>query len=88
VLDDVSKAKPQQVRFFVGLDEPLMHAFGGERIAKLMDQLGMGADEVIQHPMVDRSIVRAQQKLQKAAPNAVPTRSPEEWFASNLPRRS
>jgi preprotein translocase subunit SecA len=64
-----------------------MSGRASERIAQLMDQLGMGADEVIQHPMVDRSIMRAQQKLAKAAPNAVPTRSADEWFASNLPRR-
>jgi hypothetical protein len=84
VLDGVSKLKVQRVRFFVGLDEPLMRAFGGDRIIGLMTQLGMKPDEVIQHPMVDRSIENAQKKLEKAAKNALSTRSVEEWFAQNL----
>jgi hypothetical protein len=88
VLDDVSRVTVQRVRFFVGLDEPFMRAFGGERILRLMDQLGMGAADVIQHSMVDRSIEKAQQKMEKATPNAVPTRSVEEWFERNLPGRS
>lgn len=88
VLDDASRVSPHRVRFYVGLDEPLMAAFGGERVTELMDRLGMAAGEVIQHPMVDRAIRRAQEKLEKRAPNAVPTRSVEEWFQSNLGGRS
>lgn len=84
VLDGASKVKVQRVRFFVGLDEPLMRRFGGERLVSLMSQLGMTEDEVIRHPMVDRSIEKAQKKLEKAAGDALPAPSVEQWFAQNL----
>lgn len=84
VLDGASKQKPQRVRFFVGLDEPLMQSFGGERVGMLMERLGMNEDEVLRHPMIDRAIENAQKKLQKATPNALPARSVEEWFAQNV----
>jgi hypothetical protein len=84
VLDESSKLHAQRVRFFVGLDEPLMLRFGADRIVQLMDRLGIGAGDVIRHPLVDRAIGRAQDKLRKAAPNAVPARSAEEWFELNL----
>src|SRR5690606_27452194 len=84
VLDDASKTAQHRVRFFVGLDEPLMRVFGSERIVALCGQLGLNPDESLRHPMIDRAIENAQKRLQARAPNAVPTRSAEEWFALNL----
>jgi hypothetical protein len=85
VLDETSKVRPQRVRFFVGLDEPLMLRFGADRIVQLMDRLGIGAGDVIRHPLVDRAIRRAQDKLRRDAPSALPASSAEEWFELNLP---
>ena len=52
-------------QFFVSLDDKLMRLFGSERIAKLMDRMGLEEGEVIQHSMISKSIERAQKKLKK-----------------------
>ena len=52
-------------QFFVSLDDKLMRIFGSERIAKLMDRMGLEEGEVIQHSMISKSIERAQKKVEE-----------------------
>ena len=52
-------------QFFVSLDDKLMRLFGSERIAKLMDRMGLEEGEVIQHSMISKSIERAQKKVEE-----------------------
>ena len=52
-------------QFFVSLDDKLMRLFGSERIAKLMDRMGLKEGEVIQHSMISKSIERAQKKVEE-----------------------
>ena len=42
-----------------------MRLFGSERIAKIMDRMGLEEGEVIQHSMVNKSIERAQKKVEE-----------------------
>ncbi len=56
---------PGSSQFFVSLDDQLMRLFRSERIAKLMDRMGYEEGEVIQHPMVSKSIERAQKKMEE-----------------------
>ncbi|MEZ4720439.1 MAG: preprotein translocase subunit SecA [Flavobacteriales bacterium] len=56
---------PGSSQFFVSLEDNLMRLFGSERIAKLMDRLGLEEGEVIQHSMVSKSIERAQKKVEE-----------------------
>lgn len=56
---------PGSSQFFVSLEDDLMRKFGSERIAKLMDRLGLKEGEVIQHGMVSKSIERAQKKVEE-----------------------
>ena len=56
---------PGTSQFFVSLEDNLMRLFGSERIAKLMDRLGLKEGEVIQHPMITKSIERAQKKVEE-----------------------
>ncbi len=56
---------PGTSQFFVSLEDDLMRLFGSERIAKLMDRLGLKEGEVIQHPMITKSIERAQKKVEE-----------------------
>ncbi|MEX2597976.1 MAG: preprotein translocase subunit SecA [Salibacteraceae bacterium] len=56
---------PGSSQFFVSLEDNLMRLFGSERIAKLMDRMGLEEGEVIQHSMVSRSIERAQKKVEE-----------------------
>lgn len=51
--------------FFVSLEDKLMRLFGSERIAKMMDRLGLKEGEVIQHSMITKSIERAQKKVEE-----------------------
>lgn len=56
---------PGSSQFFVSLEDDLMRMFGSERIAKIMDRLGLKEGEVIQHSMITRSIERAQKKVEE-----------------------
>ena len=52
-------------QFFVSLEDDLMRLFGSDRISKLMDRMGIGDGEVIQHSMITKSIERAQRKVEE-----------------------
>ena len=51
--------------FFVSLEDKLMRLFASERIAKVMDKLGFEDGEMIEHPMISKSIERAQKKVEE-----------------------
>lgn len=52
-------------QFYVSLEDNLMRLFGSDRIAKLMDRMGLEEGEVIQHSMITKSIERAQKKVEE-----------------------
>ncbi len=56
---------PGSSQFFVSLEDNLMRLFGSDRIAKLMDRMGLKEGEVIQHSMITKSIERAQKKVEE-----------------------
>lgn len=56
---------PGSSQFYVSLEDGLMRKFGSERIAKLMDKMGLEDGEVIQHSMISKSIERAQRKVEE-----------------------
>jgi preprotein translocase subunit SecA len=56
---------PGSSQFFVSLEDSLMRLFGSERIAGLMDRMGLKEGEVIQHSMISKSIERAQRKVEE-----------------------
>ncbi|MCC6542262.1 MAG: preprotein translocase subunit SecA [Flavobacteriales bacterium] len=56
---------PGSSQFYVSLEDDLMRLFNSERIAKLMDTMGLKEGEVIQHRMVTASIERAQKKVEE-----------------------
>ncbi|HWQ37078.1 MAG TPA: SEC-C metal-binding domain-containing protein [Burkholderiales bacterium] len=55
---------PGSSRFYLSLEDDLMRLFGSERIATIMDKLGVQEGEVIEHPMVTRAIERAQKRVE------------------------
>ncbi|MBI3970029.1 MAG: preprotein translocase subunit SecA [Chloroflexi bacterium] len=55
---------PGSSRFYLALEDDLMRRFGSERIAGLMDRLGLEDDQPIEHGMVSKSIESAQQKVE------------------------
>ena len=55
---------PGSSEFYLSLEDDLMRLFGSDRIAGVMDRLGLQEGEVITHPLVSRSIGRAQKKVE------------------------
>jgi preprotein translocase subunit SecA len=56
---------PGSSQFYVSLEDNLMRLFGSDRIAGIMDKLGLKEGEVIQHSMISKSIERAQRKVEE-----------------------
>ncbi len=55
---------PGSTRFYLSLQDDLMRIFASDRVAGLMQKLGMGNGEAIEHPWVTRSIENAQRKVE------------------------
>jgi preprotein translocase subunit SecA len=55
---------PGSSRFFLSLEDDLMRLFGSDRIAAIMDRLGVQEGEVIRHSMVTKAIERAQKRVE------------------------
>lgn len=51
--------------FYVSLEDKLMRLFASDRISKVMDRLGFAEGEMIEHPMINKSIERAQKKVEE-----------------------
>ena len=56
---------PGSSQFFVSLEDDLMRLFGSERIAAVMDRMGLEEGEVIQSRMMSNAIERAQKKVEE-----------------------
>jgi len=56
---------PGSSRFYLSLEDDLMRLFGSERIAAVMDKMGAEEGEVIEHPLVTKSIQRAQKRVEE-----------------------
>lgn len=52
-------------QFYVSLEDNLMRLFGSERVAKIMDGMGLKEGEVIQHSWMTKSIERAQKRVEE-----------------------
>ncbi len=55
---------PGSSHFYLSLEDDLMRLFGSDNIATIMDKLGMGEDEPIEHSLITRSIEQAQKKVE------------------------
>ncbi len=55
---------PGVSRFYLSLDDPLMRIFISDNVRGLMEKLGMGDGEAIEHNMVSRSVEKAQRKVE------------------------
>src|SRR5450432_1560749 len=55
---------PGSSRFYLSLEDPLLRIFGGERLSGIMTRLKMPDGEPIEHPIVNRSIAKAQNRVE------------------------
>jgi len=51
--------------FYVSLEDDLMRLFGSDRLAKIVDKMGMEEGEALQHSMLSSAIERAQRKVEE-----------------------
>jgi len=55
---------PGSTRFYLSMEDSLMRIFASEKVAGLMQKLGMSEGEAIEHPWVSRAIENAQRKVE------------------------
>jgi preprotein translocase subunit SecA len=55
---------PGSSRFYLSLEDPLLRIFGGERLSGIMQRLKMPEGEPIEHSIVNRSIAKAQTRVE------------------------
>jgi hypothetical protein len=85
IISAQSEPSPQHVRFFAGMDEPLLTHFNGARVLALMKAMNVDPKEKLTHPLLGKSIANAQKKLEQRVPHPAHAESDSEWFALNLP---
>ncbi len=56
---------PGTSKFFISLEDDLMRIFGGDRVTNIMQRIGMEEGEAIEHPMITKSVERAQRKVEE-----------------------
>ena len=56
---------PGSSQFYISLEDNLMRLFGSERMATMMDRIGIQEGEVIQHSMMTKQIEKAQKKVEE-----------------------
>ena len=56
---------PGSTRFYVSLQDELMRLFGSDRIAGVMDRLGLEESTPIEHPLISRALENAQKKVEQ-----------------------
>ena len=56
---------PGTSKFYLSLEDDLMRLFGSDRISSVMEKIGIKEGEVIQHPMISKSVERAQKKVEE-----------------------
>ena len=56
---------PGRSKFYISMDDDLMRLFGGERMKRIMSRVGMEPGEPINHPWLNKSIEKAQKKVEE-----------------------
>lgn len=82
-LELFQKLNLETVIVYSSLSEPLFRLFGADRIIRLIQQLGMKENEVIEHAMITRSIRNAQEKIARKVLVELPARSQALWLEKN-----
>ncbi|QDP86462.1 hypothetical protein FNJ88_13200 [Chryseobacterium sp. SNU WT5] len=74
------KLDKKEITVFSSISEPIFQLFGGDHLAELMNRLGMKEDEMIEHNMISKSIMRAQEKIAQKTTQNVSAKSQKEWL--------
>ncbi len=83
-LELIKDRAPGKIIVYSALDEPLFKHFGSEKFIPLMKMLGMKDDEVIEHGMVTKSIIKGQEKIAALVDFEHSAISQAEWMKKNV----
>ena len=83
-IDLIKNWESEKIVVFSALDEPLFKHFGSDKIIPVMKMLGMKEDEVIEHNMVSKSIIKGQEKIAGQVTLEQSAASQEEWMRKNV----
>lgn len=83
-LELVKNWAQQPIIVYSAMDEPLFVHFGSEKMLGLMKLLGMKEDEVIEHSLVTKSIIKGQDKIASLVQMEQTAQSQKEWLEKNL----
>jgi len=74
----------EKIIVYSAMDEPLFKHFGSEKLIPIMKMLGMKEDEVIEHAMVTKSIIKGQEKIAEQVDLEQSASSQAEWMTKNI----
>lgn len=74
----------EKIIVFSAMDEPLFKHFGSEKLIPLMKMMGMKEDEVIEHNMVSKSIIKGQEKIAEQVNSEQSASSQAGWMEKNI----
>lgn len=74
----------EKIVVYSAMDEPLFKHFGSDKLIPIMKMLGMKEDEVIEHNMVSKSIIKGQEKIAEKVTVDHSASSQAEWMSKNL----
>jgi hypothetical protein len=83
-IDLIKNWQTEKIIVFSALDEPLFKHFGSDKLIPLMKMMGMKEDEVIEHSMVSKSIIKGQEKIAQQVTLEQSAASQEEWMRKNI----
>jgi hypothetical protein len=82
----LDQLKLKLATFLISADEPLLKRFGGDKLIRIMENLGMKEDDPIDHKLISQSIANAQKKIESKVFLDHSTRSQAEWMDRNFKR--
>jgi hypothetical protein len=83
-IDLIKNWQTEKIVVYSALDEPLFKHFGSDKLIPLMKMMGMKEDEVIEHSMVTKSIIKGQEKIAQQISIEQSAASQEEWMRKNV----
>lgn len=83
-LDLIKNWGPEKIVVYSAMDEPLFKHFGSEKLLPLMKMMGMKENEVIEHNMVTKSIIKGQEKIAEQVNLEQSASSQAGWMEKNL----
>ncbi len=83
-LDLIKNWGADKIIVYSALDEPLFKHFGSDKLIPIMKMMGMKEEEVIEHNMVTKSIIKGQEKIAEQVSFEQSANSQAEWMAKNV----